>query len=187
MPASAFNLARWMDRMGWKRADEPPVLYSVQPVQIVNDASALTPPMLPNAALLGGRQNAVAGQFGMFQIHSVASGGTWIDTLNLGNTTTLGFRTVATRLAFETGPLALNPQEIEGNIEALGQIGTTDAVTAALFNDGTLPQAGVLASVWSRARFLIPQGQVFCCVSDAPNLLIRFTTVILEPPFERGS
>lgn len=80
-----FNLSRWLSRLGVKGGDEPLITPSLQPVQVVGDASLLVPPLLPPTAAYGTTVGAVVGQHGAASIQSLAPGGTCIRQLGCGS------------------------------------------------------------------------------------------------------
>jgi len=79
MPARGYtwNLEEWVRRL-FKRPDAPEFNYTIQPVQIVGDASALSSPLLPAFAVFGGLRTAVALRHGTLAIQSLAPGGTFL-------------------------------------------------------------------------------------------------------------
>jgi len=83
MPSHGYlwNLTEWLTRLGFNRTDLPEIAYSVQPVQVVGDASALTSPLLPPLAWLGSNHIPVAGQLSSLAIRSLAPGGTFVRAL----------------------------------------------------------------------------------------------------------
>lgn len=72
---SLLNLTRWMQRLGYRRQDEPSLVYSLQPVQVVGDASQLSPALLGPTVSFGGRLTPAAGSFASISVHVRSEGG----------------------------------------------------------------------------------------------------------------
>lgn len=61
--------------MGFKTGAQPPVVRSVQPVQVVSDATGIVSPELGALASAGARRGPVGAEFATFEFHSLAPGG----------------------------------------------------------------------------------------------------------------
>lgn len=69
MPHS-INFGRYLQRLGFKRGDEPQFLHAVQPVQIVHDASALVPQEVGDFWLAGAATAPGAANVACLQIEA---------------------------------------------------------------------------------------------------------------------
>lgn len=70
-----LNLTPWLKALGIKVQDDPELVPSVQPVQVISDASGLVHPVLPPISWFGGYVTPVAGQYQGLQVHALAEGG----------------------------------------------------------------------------------------------------------------
>ncbi len=71
-----LRLGEWMRRVGANVSEQPQLHYRVQPVTVLSDASALSPPWLPPTALFGtSGLTAAAGKFLSVCLLSRAPGG----------------------------------------------------------------------------------------------------------------
>lgn len=86
MKAPFLNLGEWIRRLGVQRTGWSPELdESVQPVQVVSDASSLVPPLLPPFALSGGSFTSNVARTWCAQFQCFAPGGALIRSLRIGN------------------------------------------------------------------------------------------------------
>lgn len=87
MKAPLRNLHEWLRRVGVAHATEQlEYLNTVQPVEIVADASALTSPLLPPTAFAGGEHTNAGANFMAAQIHARAPGGIFLRAALIGAT-----------------------------------------------------------------------------------------------------
>jgi len=70
-----FNLTPWMQRLGFKRPEDPPLLYSVQPVALISDQRFSTPVVSGPRALYGGSVTASLVQYSALRLISKSPGG----------------------------------------------------------------------------------------------------------------
>ena len=73
---TALNFGRYLNRLGLKQTDQPPILHSVQPVSLVADHSQLVSPALDIAGVIGGTQPLQVGELSAFVFASSVP--TWI-------------------------------------------------------------------------------------------------------------
>jgi len=80
MPSRGYlwNLNHWVQRLGFNRTEVPEIAYSVQPVTILGDASALSSPLLPPLGMAGGNFTSGVGLFAVFAYQTGAPGGAFI-------------------------------------------------------------------------------------------------------------
>lgn len=187
--ATAFNSARWLTRMGFKgRADEPEIVYGIQPTQLVSDASRLTPAMIPPSGMIGGVQAALVNEFGYFELVAVGPGGMWVDELRFNRLTgivlTLGFRTNVAPLPAVTGPTNLVVTSVfEGAPECIGRVGTVAIGTEAVWNLGARPQSAQNDPI---QRIFVPSGQVLTGIATVAAVELSMLAMISEPPAPRA-
>jgi len=103
-----FNLAEWVRRLGWKRADEPNVTYDVQPVLVLGDQSALTPRYQGPGAVLGGSQASTAGQHSLLRWNANSAGGMIVHGFEATAVGGFNWGIVTGVSVFDTGPVAMN-------------------------------------------------------------------------------
>jgi len=183
MPSKGYlwNLSHWVTKLGFNRQDQPEIGYSVQPVQVVGDASALTSPLLPPLAWSGGLVPAVAGRVGGIAITSRAPGGTFIRTLrasaNLGDWV---WTVDAGKHAF-TAVQANPPLRQMGpeNVTALVEIGTTLVPLNSNVHPNVLNTSDL--GFFSDEFYLPPSGQIYM-ENSTVNSVLRFAVLIQDCP-----
>lgn len=85
-----WNLSQWLQRMGVQLGgDQPPLNYSIQPVQILGDASALTSPLLAPLSWFG--NSVLTATFAACTVRSVAPGGSFIRHEIVSSSTTTDY------------------------------------------------------------------------------------------------
>lgn len=78
MPHS-LNFGEWLRRLGFKDGRQPDIIRAIQPVQVVQDVSALLPATLPVSGVCGGSRSAVAAAQGCFEVYGGTAGGVAVD------------------------------------------------------------------------------------------------------------
>lgn len=188
MGADAFNLSQWVRRLGWKRPDEPPVLFSIQPVQIVSDVCGLTSSLRPPSALWGGEQVGVAAEHGTFQIQAQGPGGLCVRRSYGSRNYAYGIAAAPETL---TAPVTVLTQNFAPDFPAASsaQIGTIPAAAAAIFNNGLRPVqiGGFGDAVYCQGGLWVPPGEWWIMVNATVNDIIAFAFIAEEPPGDRAS
>jgi len=76
---TAWSRSAWLQRLGFKTGDMPPIAAAFTPTLASGDASELLPPLLAPQGWAGGvMQTRGAGNFSGFLIHSMAVGGCFV-------------------------------------------------------------------------------------------------------------
>lgn len=74
--SSKLDWSKWVARLGWRRQDEPPTVYGVQPVALAADHSAWGPHLQQPTAVYGGAiGQAGAAQFPGIRIECLTGAG----------------------------------------------------------------------------------------------------------------
>lgn len=73
------NFGRWLERLGFKRLEQPTILQTVQPVAIVADHSQLVSPALDPSGCVGGTSPSSLVEFSAFQFFGPSP--VWIDAI----------------------------------------------------------------------------------------------------------
>lgn len=173
-----LNLARWVSRLGWKREDEPVVIYNVQPVSLVHDGRDLASAVLAPSGFVGGVTLGVALEFGVFQFQARRD---------------VRVRFFAGSAAFAYG-IEASPQVLTGAVPvqlnqyvpdfpflSQPQVGTS---VAAGFNDGTRPQHQQLAA---HIPLFVPSGSWLVGVSVVVNQAMTWELGLTELPEDHGA
>jgi len=161
-----WNLSTWLDRLGLKRADQPPILDGVMPVQVLGDASALTSPLLPPLGWAGTVVPGFAAQRSGLAIRSRAPGGTFVRSLRCSANAALGGRWVwelsDTEHVFSI-PHAVTPLTIDqmgaGICNTLIRAGTT--ILGVATNDSPTTLVGADMSLWVDEFYLAPGRELY--------------------------
>lgn len=178
--SQSFNLSRWLQRLGFKRGDEPPIVFSVQPVQVVSDVSGLTPPYRPPSQTFGAAVAPGAGQFAAIQLQGGSPGGTFC---RLEAVAGFGFAWLQTAFA----PILLAaPTELNGVVH---QEGTADRCfigdVGSDLAGANVPQLSANAIV--SVETFLPSGQSLFVQVRVPNVPISFQLYTEEFPHERDA
>ena len=186
----ALNLGQYLRRMGFKRQDEPPLLFSVQPVQIVSDVRGLASPVRPPSGMLGGVHPGLALENVVFQFQARASGGVFMTMFGGGNTFVYGF---------SGAPTVLNPGNIiQSRLSSFtpdfapvttAQLGTIDAVQRVLWNDGTrAAHRGSFGNLLeAKTGVWVPPGVWFIAMMTVIAAIGEFEMIFEEPAGDRAS
>jgi len=76
---SAWSRSAWLQRLGYKTGDQPPIAAAFTPTLASGDASELLPPLLAPQGWAGGvEQTHGAGNFSGYLIHSMGIGGCFV-------------------------------------------------------------------------------------------------------------
>jgi hypothetical protein len=181
--SQSFNLSRWLVRLGYKRQDEPPGLYSVQPTQIVSDVRYLTPDVTPPSMIVGGSEIQHVGEWGAFQLTSNSPGGILILGGQINAATTVHILIGNAPFAWVTGPAALIPSIIQGPTTTIGEVGTAPPIAI-----DTLPRF-TPNDFWpmdSRGIY-VPNGSFFQILCVNNNLRLTGIFHVVELPEMRGT
>jgi len=179
VPAEGYtwNLEEWVRRL-FKRPDAPPFNYTIQPVQIVGDASAVSSPILPAFAAFGGFRSAVVARHSALAIRTSAPGGTFVRFLMLsGGGNDFNQWTVSTTPAVIDNVvpmtvLNLGPTDVSGTFRLGGNAVTLGA---------GLPQGK--GNPFSMEDVIyIPGGSEFLIQAVLQNIDMRFAAMIQDVP-----
>ncbi len=179
---SHLNLTRWLRRLGYKTGEQPETLFNLQPVQVVSDASSLTPILLSPTAGFGGRVDPSPGDRGACQIQSVSAGGTLITDIQVQAPCAWGifstprtFAGVPAEVTPAPQPMTAEPVEAICIIGALIPGDNIDNNERPVFGQS---QGGALEAVF------IPSGQFFVVMARVGSTDLHCSMRVEEPPGE---
>lgn len=185
-PGILWNLTEYVRRLGGARQDAPPVAYNVQPVLVAGDASALTTPLLPPIAWVGGTftSNNILGA--TIEVASRGAGGCFIRAFRCANllaslTLAFGIRTdaaVAITAPVEYTPSNMGPENIRS---------TTKSGSATPFaTPGIRPQLSVNGAsnqvVLDDLIYVPPGGWCYFTTGIAATRTLSFAVLIQDVP-----
>jgi len=168
MPHSV-DFGRYIERLGFRRPDEPEFSHAVQPVSIVHDASALVPPELGDIYLFGGRRGAVAAVFSVFQLSTTSRGALVEFWLNLGTTGAIyRYTVVSGAAAAVANSQAVTPVRLNEN----GRTTTTVSTGLGTFAAGTLDNSVPTLTAISNDEI----GPLSLYIQPSSTLLVELAT-----------
>lgn len=183
MRAPSLNLSEWLRRMGVRPASGAlDVHNTIQPVQVVSDASALVSPLLPPSAFAGSIVSA-GGVFQGLQLQAVSAGGIFVRYLTIATSvaSSWGVGLIATPLA---GGVNLVPEVMEPGVLSMPQRTSPAAATLGADTAWWIGLATNGLYSWVDA-FYIPPGQTLLLeASAAITGIIRFGIAWSEVPVD---
>lgn len=81
-----WNFSGWMNALGLKRADQPELIYGVQPVVVMGDQSAQVSPILAPVAWEGGFAAAILARNTALSLSSKSGGGLFVRQVVVSST-----------------------------------------------------------------------------------------------------
>jgi len=139
-----WNLSEWMRRLGLQSEPQPELLRTIQPVQLVGDATALASPLLPPMAWAGGFQLQLAGSLPGMAVRSLAPGGSFLKIVKASAFANFGI------FLWEIGA-GVHSFTAGGGLRPLQQMGPDD-VTAEVRLGTTLAAQGLSAANFPGVR-----------------------------------
>lgn len=178
---SSINYAQWLNRLGFKLAQQPPTILTAQPVRIVGDDRSLVSPSLGVDYAVGfGAVNGGAAEFASG--HVICPAPLWIRSIQFASATNMsvGMRIsgAAQVLAGPNNPtpMLFQPGQIARAVWTVGR----DGVGFGL--DGP-----VTRTVQPPVRdIFVPAGQVFQFWGNQVNVQIQFYAICTELPSENA-
>lgn len=178
-----FNFGEWVRRLGYKRSDEPEVIYDVQPVMLVSDVSSLTPEIRGPSALFGGIVIATPGEFGIYEFFSGAPGGAIVGSFAFHTSGISGLTIAIDRPApVYVASTPVIPQVMQAPIVSTGRIGRT---LASIFDLGLPQLPGGLADgpgFWPGDPLWIPPGIRLLIQAGTVNINLSIAHTVQELP-----
>lgn len=184
-----FNLSDWILRVGYQRRDEPPVVYSVQPVALVADHRSLTPDLRGPSAIFGGLASGAPANFATYEFRSNAPGGAVLGSFSFHtqSPTNLSLVIRETDTIF-IAPVQVVPQIMRGPIRSSGLIGRILVGSIDTGANPRLPGGALnIAAFWPAESIFVPAGhRLVIQVSDA-DVDLNIAHTCQELPAERGT
>jgi len=155
-----FNFGNWLTRLGYKRSDEPEIIYAVQPVQVVSDVASLTPEVRGPSALFGGLAVSAPGNFAAYDFVSAAPGGTLVGQFVYGTegASDIVVLITPTPAALDGAPVVAVPQIMQGPIIDTARLGRV-AVSIAANDLPRLPATLTARTLAWSGQLWVPPGQ----------------------------
>lgn len=180
MSQHSVNFGEWLRRLGFKTGTEPRFIEAIQPVQVIGDASALTPPFIPNAAWTGGQISGVVAEFPVIQITGSAPGGTIVSAFRVRAHAGLGkfsleIRTSPQALTAGGTPLAFQNFG-PAPVQTTGRTGTN----ASGYNNALPQPVGreTNASLYFDADVFVPPGFTLEIRHETANIFVSWAAVV---------
>ncbi len=181
MAQTDFNLIAYARAIGSRDASIFTIGETIQPTLIVGDLSRLTPAHQPPVAMFGGFMPGNALELTVWEVQSLAAGGTWV--VNMAATPIFGF-------TFEIRPAVTALNNV---VVCIPQVLSNTAPTSNVRHGSLILAPPALDDVpsfgsgsWIDREIWIPPGQFMYCQSKVFNAAGDLALLVRDVPVGEG-